>query len=508
MRVRCTGVLLALMMLAASVPAREAAPSPAVGTAEPAAVERPEYRVTVDAELRWLQVHACFARDLVLRPLDPVGRRHLRSVTLMPRGQPAQQHAPGPRIVVPEGCVEYRFDLRRAAQARADSRIRRVGRDLLVSPNLWMWLPEPDGGGAAPAAAVDVLLEPPPGVTISVPWPELTPAAASGAGRYRLQPGPAGWHPVAAFGTFRIHRVPVGDRVLRLAVLDGEPPADEAIMIEWLGGAARSLLSLTPSFPVPSPQVLVVPVAGTEHFGGAAREDAVPFARVLRDGGTAAQFFVDQRSSLARLEADWTAAHEFAHMLLPFVSLRDAWISEGFASYYQNVLRARSGQLDPAQAWQRLHEGFERGRREGDEDYEDTLRESIRDGGSNSTMRMYWSGAAVALLADLELRRRSGGRSSLDAVLARFAACCLPSRRSWSGRALFDHLDVLSGTDVFSGLYERHADSTRFPDLDAAYARLGLRIDAGGMALDAAPDADLRDAIMAQPDRAAVRSGP
>jgi hypothetical protein len=451
---------------------------------------RPEYRVSVDAQLRWLRVHACFERDVVLRLRDPAGRESVRSVRLIPRTgaeqpYPRRERMAGQRIEVPRGCVEYRFDLRAAERAQADSRVRRVGRDLLVSPNLWLWLPESRPPATGPG--VDVRLEPAPGVSISVPWPELTPASESGAGHYRMRSGPAGWRPVVALGAFRIHRVPVGDRVLRLAVLDGDPAANESDMIEWLGDAARSLLTVTPTFPVPSPQVLVAPVAG----GGRSPTEAVPFARVLRDGGTALQFLIDQRRDLA----EWTAAHECAHLLLPFVSRSDAWISEGFASYYQNVLRARSGHLGAREAWQRLHAGFERGRRDG---YADTLRESIRNGGENRTMRMYWSGAAVALLADLELRRRSAGRTSLDSVLAAFAACCLPSRRSWGGRELFERLDALSDTDVFTGLHDRHADSTRFPDLAAAYAQLGLEVDDGRVGLIDAPRAALRDAIMAQ----------
>ena len=48
---------------------------------------------------------------------------------------------------------------------------------------------------------------------------------------------------------------------------------------------------------------------------------------------------VDASASSRDLRTDWTASHEFAHLLLPYVS--DKWVSEGVASYYQNVLQAR-----------------------------------------------------------------------------------------------------------------------------------------------------------------------
>ena len=47
--------------------------------------------------------------------------------------------------------------------------------------------------------------------------------------------------------------------------------------------------------------------------------------------------------------SSWTRAHT------------RAWLSEGTASYYQNVLRARAGILPAEDAWQRMHSGFRRG---------------------------------------------------------------------------------------------------------------------------------------------------
>ena len=38
------------------------------------------------------------------------------------------------------------------------------------------------------------------------------------------------------------------------------------------------------------------------------------------------------------------------------------WLAEGLASYWQNLLRARTGLLTPQQAWQQLDAGFGRGR--------------------------------------------------------------------------------------------------------------------------------------------------
>ncbi len=282
----------------------------------------------------------------------------------------------------------------------------------------------------------------------------------------------------------------IGDAHLDVALLDGEPPADIDVIEAWLADAAGHLKSVYGAFPAARVQVVVVPVAGRAEFG--ASREAVPFGRVLRAGGPAVQFFVDQRSTLAQLKDDWTATHEFSHLLLPYVRRSDSWMSEGFASYYQNVLRARAGAYDETTAWQKLLEGFERGRRE---QYEESLTESIRLRGPNFLMRLYWSGAAIALLADVELRSR---QTSLDAVLGRLNACCLQSGQSYSAKALSRQLDTLGGDGIFEALRVRWANANSFPDIDTTLRDLGVVWRDGVVRFDdSARAAVLRRAIMA-----------
>jgi hypothetical protein len=107
---------------------------------------------------------------------------------------------------------------------------------------------------------------------------------------------------------------------------------------------------------------------------------------VVRGGGLAAEFFVDETAPLQALQADWTASHELSHILLPYVSRSDRWLSEGLASYYQYILLARNGVIDERTAWQGMFDGFGRGRsgtRGG------TLAEVTRQGWEH-TMRVYW----------------------------------------------------------------------------------------------------------------------
>jgi predicted metalloprotease with PDZ domain len=158
--------------------------------------------------------------------------------------------------------------------------------------------------------------------------------------------------------------------------------------------------------------------------------------------------------------------------------------------------------MSAERAWDKLHAGFQRGIRgtAPGRSLADASETMMRD---HSFMRVYWSGAAIALLADVELRRRSGGAQSLDTALAAFSDCCLPADRSWSAPELLGKLDRLTGTGVFMDLYRKYVDSDHFPALGALYADLGLQpVSATRLRFDpTAPQAAIRAAIMRAPER-------
>ena len=115
-------------------------------------------------------------------------------------------------------------------------------------------------------------------------------------------------------------------------------------------------------------------------------------------------------------------------------------------------------------------------------------------------MKIYWSGAAIALLADVELRQRSNGEESLDSVLGKLQECCLPSDRTWSGTELFGKLDTLIDEPVFMPLYRRYANTTGFPDVRPLLDSLGVEVEDGEVQLRArAQLATIRSSIMRKP---------
>jgi hypothetical protein len=349
----------------------------------------------------------------------------------------------------PNSCLRWRVNLAQAAATAGDRVAMRLHSGYLTNGSLWFWR---DNDRRSIRMEVTV----PAGVSLSTPWtlrktaPELT---------YSPAPTPAAWTSRIAVGRFSIKRVPVPGTDLLLAITGNLSNQQRGKFTDWISESADSVAGVLGKFPQQDVQVLVVPIGP--------RSEAVPWAHVIRGGGSAVEFFVDETRPLDEFAEDWVATHELSHLLLPLISRNDRWLSEGLASYYQNVLRARDGRLTEKQAWQRLNSGFARGRT-----------------GTRGVMRVYWSGAAILLKADSQLRAQTDGRQSLDTALASLHECCFESTRSWKAKELFTELDRLTGLEVFSELLQERLSNDSFPDVSITYSMLGIVPVPGDIALD------------------------
>jgi len=120
---------------------------------------------------------------------------------------------------------------------------------------------------------------------------------------------------------------------------------------------------------------------------------------------------------------------------------------------------------------------------------------------NGSYMRVYWSGAAMLLLADKQLREASDGAHSLDTALSALAECCMDDPgKVWRARDILRKLDELTGHQVFMNLYQQYAHSDRFPHVQPTLRSLGVIERNGRVQLDeAAKQADLRQALTSFP---------
>lgn len=447
------------------------------------------YTVSIDPDLTQVQVRACFDGRAPLR---------LTAESLDAAGALLEAHIEGERKRLepngaelnlgrlPDGaCLVYIADVASVQRRHQRSRgpARRVGPDLITEAGIWLWRP----GSLDADEDIELRFALPEGYSASAPWRPLR-GEDGRVVAYRLGHGPYDWPAAVAFGTFTEREIEVPGARLRVSLLHGSPAVEWEFVRQWLTRAAGAVATLYGRFPVDTAQILVVP--------GARGNEPVPWAFVLRGGTPSVHFFINQRYPLSEFLTDWTAVHELSHLLLPYVRPEDAWLSEGTASYYQNVLRARAGMMPADEAWQRLHSGFRRGMRSMPGiTLSDATERMYRDGGF---MRVYWHGAAMMLIADQRLRARTQGRESLDTAFAKLRDCCLAPETGWQARTLFAKLDELTGDTVFGELLAEQ-NASRFPDLTETYRRLGLRVSGDGARIepvDAGEQRADRDAIM------------
>lgn len=453
--------------------------------AEPEAWHR--YDVHVDEQLTRLETRACFADGLPHRLVadHPVATEATIEFRQLRDGKVVTARPSGHAIILPrpsdDDCIEWTTDLDVIAGARRVDVGYRSGASLVMTSGAWFWRPVV----LTRTRDIEFTFHLPPGMHVSAPWKPLADTQA--AQRFRYGDSPLYWSSMIAIGRLNRHDFEIGETRFRLGIADGKPAVDSQRVLDWLQPAAVAVTQLWGTFPVRDVQLLVVPVADGY--------DAAPWAQTNRGGGAGAHFYMNAGAAPEVFLDDWIATHELAHFALPFVHRDDAWLAEGFASYYQNVLRARAGMITPQEAWQDLLDGFARGNRDTENDTlrDDTLYMHSR----GRVLRVYWSGAAIALLADVQLRTRTHGEWSLDRVLAEFHRCCRQPERAWSARELFAKFDALAGTDIFDALYRQNVYSRHFPRLAETLANLGIEdIDGRASLHDEARLEDVRRDIM------------
>jgi hypothetical protein len=286
--------------------------------------------------------------------------------------------------------------------------------------------------------------------------------------------------PYSAFGRFQEQRVPVAAGVIQAAVgLDGGPLALGAEALQTaLSAAARLLSDYYGRFPVQELTVIVVPVPGSEVFG-----------MQLGNGGASILLFLGREATELAPEHDWVLVHEMFHLGLPTLGRRQLWLAEGLATYQEPLARARAGFIDERQLWREFLTGMRKGL------------PGPGDGGLDGTRswgRTYWGGALFCLLADLRIRTGSAQRFSLDDAVRGILAHGGDTSVRWTAAQTLAVADQAVGGRVLQELYREQAEAAVPVDLDALFARLGVRLAAGELVLDDGAEwAQLRRALTA-----------
>ena len=285
--------------------------------------------------------------------------------------------------------------------------------------------------------------------------------------------------PYSGFGPFETTTLRVGGAVIEVAVAPGQRSLATPAIVAWAERAARAVTGVYGTFPFPRVAVLVLP-------GG---RRPVGFGTTLGNGGASIMVWLGAQATESDLQRDWVLTHEMAHLGLPNLPRAQRWLEEGLATYLEPIARARVGQITPEDAWAGFVAGLPKGLpRPGDGGLD----------GTRSWGRTYWGGALFYLLADVEIRERTNNRRSLDDALRGIVADGGTIAVRWSVDRALASADRATGTDVLQKLHARLGASPDNVDLDALWARLGIRAREGSVTYDdGAPLAAIRRALMA-----------
>lgn len=467
------------------------APTPADDAAMPAALRGWDYEVAIDGSLARADVRLCLRGATAGRLVPGMNEAatHAHDVRTA-AGEPLPQAHGGYDLggLPEDACVAYRVDLAALEADEATARwVGRTGGSLLTRPGAWLWRPEP-----RPAdAEVTLRFSLPSGMGASVPWPTL-PEHPRGTDHttYVLDPTAFTWLSYAVIGEVTIDRFERAGAEIELVTLDAPVACPPAGLRGWVEDAVDTVALLFEGrFPRERVQLVVVPVEG----GGGG---TVYFGMAARGGGAGVQIFLDDQARAEALPGGWTTVHELLHHGMPFIA--EPWMAEGWVTYYTELVRTRAGHRSEREGWQALLEGFGRGRRI---DMDLTLAQtsdSMHE--THAYQRVYWGGAAIALLVDVQMRLETGDARSLDDAMRELRRCCGDARHQWQARALLEHLDGWYGRPLFTETADAVLHSRELPDVEAALARLGVHVEGGELRLDDEhPAAPIRRAVMAPP---------
>ena len=269
----------------------------------------------------------------------------------------------------------------------------------------------------------------------------------------------------------------VGGASLSLELPSDASPALSAEVRRWVETSARAVAAYYDRFPVRRVQVTV------ETFAGAGVRSGKAF------GGDPARVYVvvGNQTDREMFDDDWKMTHELVHMGLPSLAERHHWMEEGLATWVEPVARVRIGALKAAEVWADVVRDMPQGE------------PKAGDRGLDATPtwgRTYWGGAMFWMLADVQIRERTGGKKGLEHALRAIVAAGGTIGTVWPIERVIGTGDGATGVPVLRELYDRMKASPAPVDLDALWKRLGIARREGRVVFDdAAPLAAIRRAI-------------
>jgi hypothetical protein len=283
--------------------------------------------------------------------------------------------------------------------------------------------------------------------------------------------------PYDAFDKLPKTDVEVPGGTIHVALAPGNITLPKEKVLDWVRTSAEAVATYYGRFPVDSLRLLLVPVDGARIRGGT----------TWGYRGAAIRIPFGRDSTEDDLRRDWVMVHEMVHLALPDLDDRYAWLSEGLAVYVEPIARVQSGDLTAREIWQAMMRDMPKGLPQaGDEGLDHT----------DTWGRKYWGGAMFCLLADVEIRKRTGNLKGLQDAMRGVIAAGGNHEHDWPIERVLSIADKSAGVDVLTRLHNEMGPKPVTPDLAALWRDLGLKPQGESLEFDdAAPLAAIRKSI-------------
>lgn len=388
-----------------------------------------------------------------------------------------------------KGAAELRYRVNLdaiAAEQQSFDIALRSGATLVAPVSTWLAVPEP----LATDIRVTVRVETPPGFRFE------TGLVRKGSGHVLdAHEIPVGTY--AVFGRFDSQRLELDDSAISLVFADGKLDARHTVIAAWVQDSARAVGDFWRRFPVPHAMVTVVPVPG---------RSGVVFGKVLPESAPGIVLLVGEHTTKDDLYRDWILIHELFHLGVPSFSGEGKWFDEGLATYFEPIIRARAGWRTEESVWEEFRRAMPRGL------------EAIGAKGLEQAQdfaEVYWGGAIVVLMADIEIRKKTAGQRGIEDGLRGVLSAGGHASEVWPLDRTLELSDRAAGVAALEPLARAHARTATTVDLDKLFRELGVeegKDGNDGVSLNpSAPLAEVRRAILRgspEPARHAARRPP
>jgi hypothetical protein len=289
--------------------------------------------------------------------------------------------------------------------------------------------------------------------------------------------------PYDKFDALPMSTLVIGGGKLDIAFVPEEQGERREAILRWVKDSADAITTYFGRFPVARLRLLIVQVPGDEIHG-----------TTWGYRGAATRIRLGERARNGDVIQSWVLTHEMVHVSFPQIPDEQLWLEEGLATYVEPVARAQAGQIATEEVWGQFLWGMPKGLPQpGDRGLDYT----------HTWGRTYWGGALFCLIADIDIRSRTGNRRSLQDALRAIISAGGNAEVEWPLARALQLAQEATGVSVLDELYERQRATPVATDLDHLWQRLGVTRQNGRIVLDdAAPLAGIRRAITQAPGAA------